>query len=111
MIESLKCHRCGENEAVALLYRLKVHRETGKAAILDPELICKDCRAKVITRPHPEIRIYTFGQLGKWSEQKIGYLLSKKGKEMNTLSSEFWRKRIWQIVKLTQNRIARISHA
>ncbi len=100
-MESFKCGYCSCLSTKLLFYSKEY--PNGKTTIESPILSCDLCTEKAladlsIVRGGIEgVYIKTFKELGAMSEKKVGYLLSKKGKETNTLSNKAWKEVIWNI--------------
>lgn len=74
----------------------------------DPEFICSNCHSIYYTEAslfdvYPQI--IKLKDLAQWPNEKVGYLLSKKGKEHNTLSEPLWRRKVWRAIYVTRGDI------
>jgi len=107
MIKDLTCGRCGEHEAGYLMYFRKIQPESGGLVFFDPSLICEDCKNRFGSGAVFDDRpvIISFVDLAAWPDYKVGWLLSKKGKEANALNVKFWRDKVWRIRFVTKKEI------
>ena len=101
MNEPVKCLYCGK-PSVKLHYYSKTY-PNGKDTIESPIFTCEDCALKAaselsISRGGIEgTYVITFKQIGKMKEKEIGWLCSKKGKEINHLSNKVYKDLIFSI--------------
>ena len=107
MLIDLACNNCREKEATYLLVWSKVYKESLREALINPSIICDDC--KHIFKGDLKLfencpLLYSFNFLSQKPKQYIGFLLSTKNKEVNHLSYKFWRKKIWRICYIYRNK-------
>jgi len=96
----LVCHECGSVQADWLMFRKKYYRESGKEALLDPALMCIECK-RVADRGHRNVDgqmvFISFADIGAKPEWFVGMLTSGKKFESNQMSSKFWKSKLWRI--------------
>ena len=84
-------------------YYSKYYGESDKDTIENPTLFCESCwplHKKEIgqVRGGREGVFYIkFDSIGKYQNNKVGFLLGKKKFEINHLATLGWRKKIWRI--------------
>lgn len=101
-MEYPKCFYC-PNLAIKLYFYSKTYIDTGKDTLESPILTCEECSFKArrdlsIHRGGIEGIFYkTFKGISRMSEKEIGFLCSKKGKEVNHLANKQMRQLIFRI--------------
>jgi len=104
--EDLRCFDCAKKEAEYLFFWKKYLKEIGKEAYYSPKILCNDCMRK-FTGPEMLFEdcpvFISFDKIGTMDVKYLGWLLSKKGKEMNCLNNKYWRKKLWRIRAIYSN--------
>lgn len=103
-MESFKCFFC-LNPATSIAYYSKDYLNNGTRSIENPTLVCDLCfnSPRIINQINSMrggiegVYRFKFETLGKWTQIQIAYHLSKKGWEINHLSSKPMRKLFWRI--------------
>ncbi len=101
MPEPVKCLYCGK-PAIKLHYYSKTY-PNGKDTVESPIFTCEDCIQKAandlsICRGGIEgTHVITFKQIGKMKEKELGWLCSKKNREINHLSNKVLKDLIFSI--------------
>lgn len=96
-----RCLYCQE-KASKLLFYTKIY-PSGKDTIESPIFSCDACSPRAIQDLNicrggiEGVRTYTFKQLGAMKEKEIGFLTSKKGKEINQLATKTFRQLLFSI--------------
>ena len=96
----LLCLSCGEVEATHLLFYIRYYPEISLPSWVDPSIVCQACKDRIETNQQYDTRqveFHSFREISEMPDKARGYLMSRKGKEFNALSSKFWRKKIWRL--------------
>ena len=100
-----KCFFCN-NEADRLAYYSKDYWLAGMGRTIEnPTLCCSICfdSPRIMNQISPlrggkeGVYCFLFSSIGKWTPKQLAYHLSKKGWELNHLSSKPMRKLLWRI--------------
>jgi hypothetical protein len=106
-----KCFFCN-NEADRLAYYSKDYFMLGTRTLENPTLCCKLCfeSPRIMNQISPMrggsegVYCFLFSSIGKWTAKQLAYHVSKKGWEINHLSTIPMRKLIWRIHFVNQPR-------
>lgn len=106
--KEFRCYFC-QNPADRIVYYSKTYQHNNKKTIENPRLVCPKCYNPTnnasISRHRGGIEgVYCllFSKLSATTKKTLGYLMSYKGKEINELSSPYWKRQIWRIYYLGQ---------
>lgn len=110
-MSELKCFFC-LNPADRLAYYSKDYELTGTRTIENPTLCCQQCfeSPRIMNQITPlrggkeGVYCFLFTSIAKWTAKQLGYHLSKKGWEINHLSTVPMRKLLWRIRFVNQPR-------
>lgn len=97
--KDLWCENCSQRESTTLLYYEKYHLESGRTSLINPSLICDNCKplflnCNILLENRP--RLVPFEVLAKWDNRLMG-LTSKSRWEFSCFRSPYFRKKLFRI--------------
>jgi hypothetical protein len=102
MAVEFPCFWC-RNKADRIGYFSKFYPELNRGTRENPTLFCAECwpihkhEIGQVRGGMEGVWCLTFDSIGRLPARKIGWMVSKKGFEINHLSTLGWKKKIWRI--------------
>ena len=105
--KEFRCFFCQE-PADRIAYYSKTYQRNGKKTFEKPRMVCGLCYNPANNATihqnrggHEGVFCLLFSRFPTFTKKTLGYLMSYKDKEINELSSPYWKRQIWRIYFLS----------
>lgn len=100
MPKDLICFNCEQRESTTLLYYEKYHPESGKTSLVNPSIICDNCKplflnCNILLENRP--RLVSFDVIANQWDARLMGLTSRKRYEFTCFASPYFKKKLQRI--------------